>query len=714
MAHSKETWKQTVMRYSIRHQLRWKKNIVKEFVKNERSYYEAVLKYSRAHYMLYPYHLSDVLIKGLGVTAFKYYLEMLVDIMSNDKSYDSLPNFTAADCLRLTGIGRNQYLDMMSLLKQKQASKNLFNQKKQAILKEMLPKVPKPITIQHWWIANIGAVAEEDVQESQNNERSVIDLLIDEGPKQIGTLPKSSVESLYNRGLLYLEIPISNTDQIIVHPLQDFVMNRVCGDYFENLLYTVFVSLDERTTIEQLSKLLDIDIELVKQVVSMYIRLGLATNKNAEPLYPVSTEKQPPNISKRWHHSWLSDATPKTATILPKPDLAEIPGAGYRKRVAFLFDSSLAASLMMGNFNSQLKTHAVTMFEVGKLGEREMDNFIAELEKVDNNMLGEEAQGYFEQSITLRNTLRFLRYNKNFTIQGCDGGVELLRCERLNSIPHDAQLRLMNRNYGLLISMAPISMEKLTITCAIPYHFGPVIPEVNSIWFKLFIYHTINSGPDSILYPKGTRVVSLPHCFDECVTVSLESWEKHPIIIETVYLLPTLNEALLSSPVLIQAHTYKSLEMPKMLNISFPLSEETLSAPSESEYTQETLFTHPKIQRLGQELNLKYFCGFIKMIYLDYPQEVDSKSSHWVLQDLSFGIPLFNTDINREVCDKIERWNLFSEENLSTHSTKSRELSLKLLDFISNVNGTHHLLEYGVPLPTHIIFWTESGKIISE
>ena len=51
--------------------------------------------------------------------------------MDNERSYDSLPNFTAADCrlinnnniiiiimislgLRLLGIGRNQYIDLMN------------------------------------------------------------------------------------------------------------------------------------------------------------------------------------------------------------------------------------------------------------------------------------------------------------------------------------------------------------------------------------------------------------------------------------------------------------------------------------------------------------------------------------------------------------------------------------------------------------------------
>lgn len=62
-------------------------------------------------FQLYPYHISDVLIKGLRITPFKYYLEMMQDVMKNGQitvknflnipelSYDRLPNFTAADCI---------------------------------------------------------------------------------------------------------------------------------------------------------------------------------------------------------------------------------------------------------------------------------------------------------------------------------------------------------------------------------------------------------------------------------------------------------------------------------------------------------------------------------------------------------------------------------------------------------------------------------------
>lgn len=45
--------------------------------KDERRYYEELLKYSRDHLMLYPYHLSDIMVKGLRVTPFSYYIGIM-------------------------------------------------------------------------------------------------------------------------------------------------------------------------------------------------------------------------------------------------------------------------------------------------------------------------------------------------------------------------------------------------------------------------------------------------------------------------------------------------------------------------------------------------------------------------------------------------------------------------------------------------------------
>lgn len=48
-----------------------------------------------------------------------------------------------------------------------------------------------------------------------------------------------------------MDVPISGEDRIAIPPLKNFVMNRVSGDYFENLLYKVFMSVDEYMTISE-------------------------------------------------------------------------------------------------------------------------------------------------------------------------------------------------------------------------------------------------------------------------------------------------------------------------------------------------------------------------------------------------------------------------------------------------------------------------------
>jgi len=100
VGNSEQAWRTYVLRHSIQHQLRWRTNMVREIVNSEKSYYEDLVKWSREHFMvilvgqtftltfldasqLYPYHLADVLVKGLRLTPFKYYLDMMADVMKS-------------------------------------------------------------------------------------------------------------------------------------------------------------------------------------------------------------------------------------------------------------------------------------------------------------------------------------------------------------------------------------------------------------------------------------------------------------------------------------------------------------------------------------------------------------------------------------------------------------------------------------------------------
>lgn len=52
--------------------------------------------------------------------------------------------------------------------------------------------------------------------------------------------------------LMYVTFMIITCIVVIsVPPLEGFVMNRVLGDYFETLLYKIFVSIDEHTPVSE-------------------------------------------------------------------------------------------------------------------------------------------------------------------------------------------------------------------------------------------------------------------------------------------------------------------------------------------------------------------------------------------------------------------------------------------------------------------------------
>jgi hypothetical protein len=287
--------------------------------------------------------------------------------------------------------------------------------------------------------------------------------------------------------------------------------------------------------------------------------------------------------------------------------------------------------------------------------------------------------------LAIRQTLKFLRHNKDFNIEDTDGGVDMVRCESLNNLDSATKLRVLDMNYSILIAMAPLQSGTLVLPSCIPRFYGPPLAQVSTPWFKLYAYHCSGIGPKSVFFAKGKRLRKLPFMFKNDSKLMVQSWKQEGNTIPIRSFLQILNETLTYSPTFVQTVAKETFE------VSFPFPKD-----GDSEIKKI-------VDLLVEKLHLQCSFGVIQM----FKDEMDQ----YIPVDISFGIPLTNEEINSQVCKVIVEEGLFTPEKIKENDNNMKKMCSEFLSFIDDCLDENLRITKG-SLPTSNIHF--NGKKIQK
>uniref|UniRef100_A0A0E0L1E0 FAM91 N-terminal domain-containing protein n=1 Tax=Oryza punctata TaxID=4537 RepID=A0A0E0L1E0_ORYPU len=383
-----------IVDYCIRKRLPWTYCFARKVCK-EGEYYEELMRYLRRNLALYPYHLAYYICRVMRISPFKYYCDVLFEAMKNEQPYDSIPNFSAADALRITGVGRNEFIDIMN----KCRSKKIMWKLSKSIAKELLPALPADLAIEPWWGVRFVNFTLEEFKRLSEAEASAIDKISKDEDNSYVLFDPKVINGLYKRGMVYFDVAVYPEDRFRVSRLEGFVSNKDQSyeDPIEELLYAVFVVSSENATVAELAKTLQADLYQLQAAASFACRLGWAVKlMDADSILRDSNGSTIPSniLTDDDEGSRTSINSEKSGHELLSSDSEgprRISGASY---VGFIVDANVTSYLMMGSLSpGGLKSHAVTLYEAGKLG----DSCIADLCKDLASLEGKRFEGVLQE-----------------------------------------------------------------------------------------------------------------------------------------------------------------------------------------------------------------------------------------------------------------------------------------------------------------------------
>jgi hypothetical protein len=177
------------------------------------------------------------------------------------------------------------------------------------------------------------------------------------------------------------------------------------------------------------------------------------------------------------------------------------------------------------------------------------------------------------------------------------------------------------------------------------------------------------------------------HSYDRLLVTT---WGHDPAIISTSNILLTLNDALSHSAILVQGYASVQIER-ELVHVPFPLPLTEGDNAGEDPVEVQRLSHHVAISELDAAIDLRHTCGYVTMLNTSRAQTatelltdempvVDSSDPsglsvvqngvkqltepNWTLLDCHFGIPLFDSVVNKAVCQRIAKYKLCHQHSL--------------------------------------------------